>query len=113
MRWCAICYREQHGFGFSPALIKQPKKPARRFCSMRCLNLYAQLFKENNGMVDMTDFERAAIRACLMPLGECVAEIGMDKPLSAYSKEQVLTLIEVIVTAFQNEMRKGSPEVPF
>ena len=113
MKWCAICYREQRGFGFMPALIKQPNKPAQRFCSMRCLDLYARLFKEGNGMIDMTDFERASIQSCLKPLGECVAEIGMDKPLSAYSKEQVLTLIEVIVTAYQDAMRKGSPEVPF
>ncbi len=64
-------------------------------------------------MIDMTDFERSAIQGCLRPLAECVAEIGMNKPLSAYSKEDILTLIEVIVTAYQNEMRKGSPEVPF
>ena len=64
-------------------------------------------------MIDMTDFERAAIYSCLKPLGECVAEIGVDKPLSSYSKEQVLTLIEVIVTAWQDAMRKGSPEIPF
>lgn len=113
MKWCGLCYRQQRGFGFLPALINQPQRPARRFCSMRCLGLYARMFKESGGMIDMTDFERAAIRACLAPLGACVAEIGMDKPLAAYSKEQVLTLIEVIVTAYQDEMRKGSPEVPF
>ena len=96
-----------------PALIGQPDKPTRRFCGMRCLDLYARLFKEGNGMIDMTDFERSSIHACLVPLGECVAEIGMDKQLSAYSKEQVLTLIEVIVTAYQDAMRKCSPEVPF
>ncbi len=96
-----------------PALIKQPQKPARRFCSMLCLALYVRLFKESYGMIDMTDFERESIHACLVPLGECVAEIGMDKPLSAYGKEQVLTLIEVVVTAYQDAMRKGSPEVPF
>ena len=96
-----------------PALIGQPNKPTRRFCSMLCLDLYARLFKETAGMIDMTDFERNSISSCLKPLGECVAEIGMDKPLSAYSKEQVLTLIEVIVTAYQDAMRKGSPEVPF
>jgi hypothetical protein len=111
--WCAICLRKERGFGFSPHLIGYDTRPNRKFCSLRCLNFYAALFRKGNGMVDMTDFERAAIQSCLAPLGECVAEIGMDKPLSAYSKEQVLTLIEVIVTAYQDAMRKGSAEVPF
>ena len=43
-----------------PALINQPQRPARRFCSMRCLGLYAHLFRESGGMIDMTDFERAS-----------------------------------------------------
>jgi hypothetical protein len=111
--WCAICLRKTRGFGFSPHLIGYVARSNQKFCSLRCLNFYEALFRKGNGMVDPTDFERVAIQSCLMPLGECVAEIGMDKPLSAYSKEQVLTLIEVIVTAYQDAMRKGSPEVPF
>ena len=113
MTWCAICLRKERGFGFSPRMTGYRDLPNAKFCSMNCLNLYADLFRKGNGMVDLTDFERAAIQSCLKPLGECVAEIGMDKPLSSYSKEQVLTLIEVIVTAYQDVMRKGSPEVPF
>lgn len=113
MTWCAICFRKERGFGFSPHLIGYAAWPNQKFCSMRCLTFYAALFKKGGGMVDLTDFERAAIQSCLQPLGECVAEIGMDKPLSSYSKEQVLTLIEVIVTAYQDAMRKGSAEVPF
>jgi hypothetical protein len=110
---CAICLRKDRGFGFSPRLIGFRNQQDAKFCSMKCLNLYAALFKKGNGMVDLTDFERAAIQSCLKPLGECVAEIGMDKPLSAYTKDQVLALIEVVVEAYQTEMRKGSPEVPF
>ena len=64
-------------------------------------------------MVDFTDFERAAMNECLKPLSEVAAEIGWDKPLSAYTKEQVLTVIEVIVLKFQDEMRKTAQEVPF
>ena len=111
---CAVCTRSHRGFGFQPALIKRPDRPLVRFCSMRCLNFYARKFKEGNGMVDMTEEERAAIGACLRPLGECVTEIGADKPLAAYSKEQILTLIEVVVTAYQNAMmRSASMEAPF
>ena len=112
MKWCAICFREQRGLGFMPKLTHH-NKSEQRFCSMVCLDLFARLFKETNGMVDMTDFERAALNACLIPLSECVSQIGLEKPLAEYTKEQVLTVIEVVVTAFQSEMRKGSLEVPF
>ncbi|WP_375695576.1 DUF6511 domain-containing protein [Bartonella sp. AC66GZZY] len=39
------------------------------------------------------------------PRGEYVAEIG--------TREQVLTLIEVVVTAYMDELSKGSKEIPF
>jgi hypothetical protein len=51
--------------------------------------------------MDFTDIEKIAIQKTLQPLGEIVAEIGMDKPLSAYTRDQVLTLIEVVVGNFQ------------
>jgi hypothetical protein len=58
--WCAICLRKERGFGFSPHLIGYVARPNEKFCSLRCLNFYAALFRKGNGMVDMTDFERAA-----------------------------------------------------
>jgi hypothetical protein len=66
-------------------------------------------------VVDPTELEQAAMAAALVPLGEYVAEIGMQRPLSDYSREEVLTLIEVVVTAFQDhlieaETRAGRPE---
>lgn len=67
-------------------------------------------------MIDPTEQEQAAMRACLVPLGEYVAEIGMHRPLSDYRKEEVLTVIEVIVTAYQDALRdlsSESTEAPF
>lgn len=68
-------------------------------------------------MIDPTQLERDAMAAALIPLGELVAEIGMDKSLSDYSREQVLELIEVVVTAFQDHMRNADHtdehEAPF
>ena len=55
-------------------------------------------------MVDPTELELAAMRACLGPLGECVAAIGMDRPLADYSRDEVLALIEVVVDAYQAHM---------
>ena len=44
------------------------------------------------------ELEIAAMRACLSPLGDYVGDIGMERPLADYSREEVLTLVEVVVT---------------
>ncbi|MEO5346516.1 MAG: DUF6511 domain-containing protein [Magnetococcus sp. YQC-9] len=64
-------------------------------------------------MTDATDLEKAAMAAALRPLGEYVASIGMQRPLAEYTREEVLTLIEVAVTAFQDYFRKNNDEIPF
>lgn len=51
--------------------------------------------------MDLSEIEKRCIELTLKPLGEIVAEIGMDKPLSAYSRAEVLMLIEVVVANFQ------------
>lgn len=55
-------------------------------------------------MIDKTEMEVAALRACLAPLGEYVGSIGMQRPLADYGRDEVLTLIEVVVTAYQDCM---------
>ena len=55
-------------------------------------------------MIDPSDMELAAMRACLPPLGEYVGSIGMERPLANYTREEVLTLIDVVVTAYQDQM---------
>lgn len=52
-------------------------------------------------MIDKTPLEQQALAATLRPLGEIVAEIGMDKLLSAYTRAEVLTLVETVVDAWQ------------
>lgn len=64
-------------------------------------------------MIDPTDFEKECMAAALKPLGEYVAEIGMHRPFAEMTKHEVLTIIEVVVTAYQDRMREGSSEVPF
>ena len=56
-------------------------------------------------MIDITKLEKDAIESSLKPLGEYVAEIGMDRPLADYSREEVLCLIEVAVTAYWDFMQ--------
>jgi hypothetical protein len=68
-------------------------------------------------MVDLTELERAAIRAALKPVAEIMAEIGWLTRLCELSEAQVLTLIEVAVGGFQDAMhlvaQPDVPEVPF
>jgi hypothetical protein len=67
-------------------------------------------------MVDLTDLERAAIRAAMKPVAEIMTEIGWLTRLCDLSEEQVLTLIEVAVGGFQDAMHQATQdelEVPF
>ena len=119
---CKVCFRQSRGFGwFNPLYpLGDPRRAQSRvwFCSKHCQDLFVgRLSPGGFAMVDPTELEKAAMVAALVPLGEIVAEIGMDKPLKDYSREQVLTLIEVVVTAYQDHMREADrsddPEVPF
>lgn len=55
-------------------------------------------------MTDPSEMEIAAMRSALVPLGEYVGAIGMERCLADYSMDQVLMVIEVAVTAYQNHM---------
>jgi hypothetical protein len=60
--------------------------------------------KTEGKMTDPTEMETSAMGACLSPLGEYVGSIGMGRPLADYSRQEVLTLVEVVVTAYQQHM---------
>lgn len=71
-------------------------------------------------MVDLTEQEKAAIRASMKPIAEIMEEIGWQTRLADLSEPQVLTLIEVTVTGYQGALREyvaanrtADPEVPF
>ena len=109
MRVCEVCYREAHGFGFIPPPLRagdpRNRKQRKHFCSRNCQEIFYQYFKSNN-MIDLTKAEKDSIESALKPLGEYVAEIGMNRPVADYSREEVLCLIEVAVTAYQDSMRQ-------
>lgn len=106
---CAICYRKAKGYGWSNPRLK-PSDPHRYsdkwvFCSRRCQDAFCLLMTKTEArMIDPSDMELAAMRACLSPLGEYVGSIGMQRPLADYTREEVLTLIDVVVTAYQDQM---------
>jgi hypothetical protein len=106
---CAVCARQAKGFGyFNPQLHRNdPRRNEDRwvFCSMRCQSAFCQLMNKTEGqMIDPSEMESAAMECCLSPLGEYVGSIGMDRPLADYSREEVLTLIHVVITAYQEHM---------
>jgi hypothetical protein len=69
---------------------------------------------EVQSMTDATDLEKSAMASALMPLGEYVGSIGMQRSLADYQKEEVLTLIEVVITAYQDHMANAHSDViPF
>ena len=45
--------------------------------------------------------EQMAMTATLASMKEYVGAIGMNRPLADYSREEALSLIEVVITAFQ------------
>lgn len=113
MKICAICKREAKGFGYikPPLRAGDPRnrKQVKNFCSRDCQTVFTNHLNENN-MIDLTKLERDAIESALKPVGELVAEIGMEKSLANYSREEVLCLIEVAVTAFQEFMQGKEDE---
>ena len=65
-------------------------------------------------MIDPTHNEKAAMEAVLPLLGEYVASVGMDKRLSAYSREEILQMVDVVLTAYFDNVRELTPDdVPF
>jgi len=68
-------------------------------------------------VVDLTEQEKAAIRAAMKPVAEIMEEIGWEGRLIDLSEAQVCTIIEVAVGGFQDAMlataQSADAEVPF
>ena len=106
---CIVCHRQAKGYGWFNTRRKRgdPQRYSDQwvFCSRRCQESISKLMnKTERLMIDPSEMEIAAMRACLAPLGEYVGEIGMQRPLADYSRDEVLMLIDVVVTAYQDCM---------
>jgi len=111
---CAVCLRADKGFGWWASHLKwRYKLPTlRKFCSKRCQDIYADIMKKegHTTMIDPTKYEKEAMQKAVRPLGEYVASIGMHRSLDNYTKEEVLTLIEVAVTAYHDHLQQSISE---
>ncbi len=91
------------------------------FCSRRCQDCFHRLYAAGvrsleregalstaadlgAGVIDPTEAELAAMQQCLKPLGEAASEIGMDRPLSSYTQQEALQLINAVVTTYVEAM---------
>jgi len=111
---CAVCRRPARGFGWFDPTSSKPPRPSVSFCSIICQNWWTRRAARGApAMVDLTEQERAALRAAMRAMAEVMAEIGWTTPLNALSEQQVLTLAEVAVGAFQDATRAiVKPDVP-
>lgn len=116
---CAVCGREGRGFCWVGP-VDGPRAPDgkrlfKRFCSMRCQDIHLQRAQVEGGIViDPTHNEKAAMEAVLPHLGEYVAAIGMDRPLAAYTRDEILGLVDAVLTAYFEHLRELTPrDVPF
>ena len=118
---CWVCSRQAKGFGHVDLRFKVGH-PNRYpidwiFCSQRCQSCFHRLYaagvrafeREGTlptgvGVIDPTDVELAAMQQCLKPLGEAASEIGLDRPLSSYSQQEALRLINAVVTTYVEAM---------
>ena len=82
---------------------------------MRCQAIHARRVTAGGGIViDPTHNETTAMEAVLPVLGEYVAALGMERPLSAYSRDEILRLVDVVLTAYFDNLRELTPDdVPF
>ena len=55
-------------------------------------------------MIDATETERAAMVAALRPLGDYVAQSGLQRPLADYTRDDILTLVEVVIDAYHDHL---------
>ena len=122
---CWVCSRHARGFGHVDLRFKvgHPKRYPIDwiFCSRRCQDCFHRLYAVGvraleregalplasdveAGVIDPTEAELAAMQQCLKPLGEAASEIGMDRPLSSYTQQEALRLINAVVTTYVEVM---------
>ena len=107
MRPCAICGRQNRGFGYVHQL-RPDWFPSYRFCSMRCLDVGAALARRKNGLIDKTDMEKTAIKDARRFFAEALTELGLMEAFFDRKPEEIDQLIEACVDGFQDSMQSQS-----
>lgn len=103
---CVICRRDARGYGFAPRYIRE-EAPDSKQCSRRCQNITARL----KGMIDPNKHEAAALVAASASGGAYV-ELTGKTDLATWTEQEWSTLIDVIVTSFQDFLREAYADDP-
>ena len=115
--FCAVCRRPARGFGWFDTSGLRPPRPPVNFCSMTCQDFWTRRARRSTAVIDLSEQERAAIRAAMKPVAEIMEEIGWPTRLSELTEAHVLALIEVAVGGFQDAMHEAAAadetEIPF
>ena len=115
MGLCAVCRRGTRGFGWFDAQFgigdRRRDQSRRWLCSLLC----QEICHRRRGMIDPTRHERAAMDHAVAMAGKHIDSLGRTE-LMSWSCEEFASLIEVVVTAFTDRLRKlgdDDGEVPY
>ncbi len=123
--YCAACRRPPSGFGWYiprnnyersgrvPPTVQEQRDSYRRFCSKSCLDLFYNLKQQGIQMNEQSSEEIAA-KATLGPLGDYVVDVGMDKGVGDYTKEEIEGLVSTVLNAYHEKLEEMfSEDLPF
>ncbi len=118
---CDLCKTAQErGFGFQDPISRNSE--VKKFCSKKCQDVYYEQFhkqKHGENMIDPTEFEKKCMEETLPFIFEHAEEKElMKKTIFDLSFEEMMALIEIIITNYQNALHKQykeklDQEVPF
>lgn len=104
---CWVCGKQARGFGHLD--LHRPKQPPPwAFCSKRCQDVFHQVygawFKEHHHQQEAAFMpERNPnpnFPMLLKAFGQAAEQVGFDKPLGSYSKEEAVMVIQAIIDAY-------------
>ncbi len=95
---CAICKRCSRGFGWTSPV----SKITRKFCSFNCQKFHSKLINSKGEiMIDVSETEKKVIKKMLPDIGNFISKnIGINKPISSYTKQEIILLINKILTVY-------------
>jgi hypothetical protein len=100
---CLVCRRDTMGpFPAVPAWLGDSRDSAHAVCSIVCLSIFAD---RKNPVMDKTEHETLALEKASDQAGEYLEELG-EADLRKLSREQWMTLLEVVVTAWTDTLRE-------
>jgi hypothetical protein len=80
---------------------------------MECQKEWREQSNDGDDMDYFKKKEQVAMEKTIKDLGELVGYMGMDRPMSDYSREEILDLIDRVVRSFQKHMKFDQGEAPF